>query len=234
MRRRSTAGRTVPRVIDELRTGARADGIGVEGIDAIGMSLVDPVNVYSQADRASKYGVLFVLLTFVGFFMFELIKQLPIHPIQYGLVGLALAIFFLLLVSLSEHIAFAWAYLVASVACIGLLGFYLSHVLRSRARGLGFAAMLATLYAALYGLLVSRGQRAGARCRAAVPDPGRDHGGDAQGGLVRTRWQEAIAGLVPAPDLSRGGCRSRPALGERARTGGLKKGLDTRRAYPLY
>jgi inner membrane protein len=116
---------------------------------------VDPVNVYSQADRASKYGLLFVLLTFVGFFMFELIKQLPIHPIQYGLVGLALAIFFLLLLSLSEHIAFAWAYLVASMACIGLLGFYLSHVLRSRARGLGFAAMLATLYAALYGLLVS-------------------------------------------------------------------------------
>ncbi|MFS8062965.1 MAG: cell envelope integrity protein CreD [Luteimonas sp.] len=151
------AGRTLPRVVDD-RSGARgtsAHGIGVEGIDAIGISLVDPVNVYSQADRASKYGLLFVLLTFVGFFMFELIKQLPIHPIQYGLVGLALAIFFLLLLSLSEHIVFAWAYLAASVACIGLLGFYLGHVLRSRARGLAFAAMLATLYAALYGLLVS-------------------------------------------------------------------------------
>ncbi len=125
------------------------------GIDAVGVALVDPVNVYSQADRASKYGLLFVVLTFVGFFMFELIKQLPIHPVQYGLVGLSLAIFFLLLVSLSEHIAFPWAYLVASVACIGLLGFYLSAVLRSAGRGLGFAAMLATLYAALYGLLVS-------------------------------------------------------------------------------
>jgi inner membrane protein len=151
------AGHSVPRVVSDVAgaRGAGADGIGVEGIDAIGISLVDPVNVYSQADRASKYGLLFVLLTFVGFFMFELIKQLPIHPIQYGLVGLALAIFFLLLLSLSEHIAFAWAYLVASIACIGLLGFYLSHVLRSRARGLGFAAMLAMLYAALYGLLVS-------------------------------------------------------------------------------
>ncbi|RDZ27863.1 cell envelope integrity protein CreD [Lysobacter silvisoli] len=125
------------------------------GIDAVSVALVDPVNVYSQADRASKYGLLFVLLTFVGFFIFELIKQLPIHPIQYGLVGLALAIFFLLLVSLSEHIAFVWAYLIASLACIGLLGFYLSAVLRSVGRGLGFAAMLATLYAALYGLLVS-------------------------------------------------------------------------------
>ncbi|NZA26592.1 cell envelope integrity protein CreD [Luteimonas sp. SJ-92] len=124
-------------------------------LDAIGLSLVDPVNPYSQADRASKYGLLFVLLTFVGFFMFELIRQLRIHPIQYGLVGLALAIFFLLLVSLSEHVAFGLAYLVAAAACIGLLGYYLAHVLRSRARGAGFAAMLALLYAALYGLLIS-------------------------------------------------------------------------------
>ena len=130
------------------------DGAG-DGLDAAAISLVEPVDAYAQADRASKYGILFVLLTFVGFFMFELIKQLRIHPIQYGLVGLALAIFFLLLVSLSEHVDFGWAYLVASVACIGLLGFYLSYVLRSRARGIGFATMLATLYAALYGLLVS-------------------------------------------------------------------------------
>ena len=128
---------------------------GMDGIDAVGVALVEPVNIYSQADRASKYGLLFVLLTFVGFFLFELIRQLPIHPIQYGLVGLSLAIFFLLLVSLSEHIAFGWSYLVASVACIGLIGFYLSAVLRSTARGCGFAAMLATLYGALYGLLVS-------------------------------------------------------------------------------
>jgi inner membrane protein len=127
----------------------------VTGLDAIGVSLVEPVNIYTQADRASKYGILFVVLTFVGFFMFELIKQLRIHPIQYGLVGLALAIFFLLLVALSEHIEFGQAYLAASVACIGLLGYYVSHVLRSLLRGLGFAAMLATLYGALYGLLIS-------------------------------------------------------------------------------
>ncbi|MGN7725742.1 cell envelope integrity protein CreD [Luteimonas sp. 22616] len=125
------------------------------GIDSISLALIDPVDVYTKADRATKYGLLFVALTFVGFFMFELIKQLRIHPIQYGLVGLALAIFFLLLVSLSEHIEFGWAYLAASVACIGLLGFYLSAVLHSVLRGLGFATMLATLYAALYGLLVS-------------------------------------------------------------------------------
>ncbi|MDI1253833.1 cell envelope integrity protein CreD [Thermomonas sp.] len=124
-------------------------------IDAIGLSLVEPVNLYSKVDRASKYGLMFVLLTFVGFFMFETIRQLPIHPIQYALVGLALAIFFLLLLSLSEHIDFGWAYLIASIGCIGLIGVYVGNVLRSGVRGLGFAAMLALLYAALYGLLVS-------------------------------------------------------------------------------
>jgi inner membrane protein len=124
-------------------------------INAVQITLKDPVNVYSQADRATKYGLLFVLLTFVGFFMFELIKQLRIHPIQYGLVGLALAIFFLLLVSLSEHIDFGLSYLIASVACIGLLVFYLSAVLGGVVRALGFGAMLVTLYGSLYGLLIS-------------------------------------------------------------------------------
>ena len=124
-------------------------------VDAAGVTLVDPVNTYLKAERATKYGLLFVLLTFVAFFMFELIRQQAIHPIQYGLVGLAIAVFFLLLVSLGEHIPFGLAYLSAAVACIGLVGFYLSAVLGGAARGAGFAAMLATLYAALYGLLVS-------------------------------------------------------------------------------
>ncbi|MGN6150978.1 MAG: cell envelope integrity protein CreD [Lysobacteraceae bacterium] len=130
-------------------------GGGDTGLDVVSVSLVEPVNIYSQADRATKYGILFVVLTFVGFFMFELIKQLRIHPVQYGLVGLALAIFFLLLVALSEKIAFGQAYLAASAACIGLIGYYVSHVLRSWTRGLGFTAMLTTLYGVLYGLLIS-------------------------------------------------------------------------------
>ena len=122
---------------------------------AVSVALIDPVNPYLQADRASKYGLLFVLLTFIGFFMFELIKQVRVHPIQYLLVGMAIAIFFLLLLSLSEHVAFGLSYLAAAAACIGLIGFYLAAVLRSRARGAGFAAMLGTLYALLYGLLLS-------------------------------------------------------------------------------
>jgi len=144
--------------ISSLAAGSQGQylqGVANEGLDTLALGLVEPVNIYSQADRASKYGFLFVTLTFVAFFMFELLKRLAIHPIQYLLVGLALAIFFLLLLSLSEHMEFWIAYLAASIACIGLLAVYLSAVLRSKLRGVGFAAGLTLLYAALYGLLVS-------------------------------------------------------------------------------
>lgn len=135
---------------------ALGDAEPVNGqLQAIGVSLVDPVNRYLMAERATKYGVLFVLLTFAGFLLLEVLKRLRIHPVQYVLVGVALAMFFLLLLSLSEHIVFGLAYLAAAVACLALLGFYVGHVLHSRWRGLGFAAALGLLYAALYGLLIS-------------------------------------------------------------------------------
>jgi inner membrane protein len=138
------AGQTLP-----------ATAAGQAGGESLAVSLADPVNPYAMAERATKYGILFVALTFVGFFLFETVKQLRVHPIQYGLVGLALALFFLLLLALSERIAFGLAYLAATLACLGLLGYYVGHVLQSRWRGLGVAAALGTLYAALYGLLVS-------------------------------------------------------------------------------
>lgn len=127
----------------------------MDELDSLHVSLVDPVDIYLKADRASKYAFLFIGLTFVGFLMFEIIKQLAIHPIQYSLVGMSLAIFFLLLISLSEHINFLLSYLIASTACIGLLFMYLKSVLKSFSRGLGFSGILTLLYAALYGLLVS-------------------------------------------------------------------------------
>ncbi len=157
-RRISDAGFQAHWDISALASGSQAQfaaGAKTSDLDALSVALVDPINVYTQADRASKYGLLFVLLTFGGFFLFETLKRLPIHPVQYALVGLSLAIFFLLLLSLSEHITFWIAYLIASAACIGLLGAYLSAVLHSTARGLGFAGALTLLYAALYGLLVS-------------------------------------------------------------------------------
>lgn len=120
-----------------------------------GVSFSQPVDVYQQTERSVKYGFLFVMLTFAAFGLFEILKNLPIHPVQYGLVGIALALFFLLLLALSEHLAFGLSYLVAAGGCVGLIGFYLGHVLHSRLRGLIFSGWLALLYAALYGLLVS-------------------------------------------------------------------------------
>ena len=119
------------------------------------IGLIEPVDIYVMASRAVKYGILFVGLTFAAFFLFEMLKRLPIHPLQYLLVGLALALFFLLLVSLSEHMAFGLAYAMSGAACILLIGYYLSFVLRDWRRGWAFAAGLALLYSALYGLLIS-------------------------------------------------------------------------------
>lgn len=123
--------------------------------NSFGVKLIEAVDVYLQSDRATKYGFLFVVLTFAAFFLFEVIKELRIHPVQYSLVGVSLVLFFLLLISLTEHMSFVWAYGAAAVACVGLLTFYVSFVLRSAWRGLGFGVLLGTLFAALYGLLQS-------------------------------------------------------------------------------
>lgn len=120
---------------------------------AFGVSFIDPVDQYLKSDRAIKYALLFIALTFAGFFLFEVLKSLAVHPVQYALVGVALAFFYLLLLSLSEHIGFALAYLLSASACVSLVGFYVCHVLRSVSHGLGFSAGLAALYALLYGLL---------------------------------------------------------------------------------
>jgi inner membrane protein len=124
-------------------------------LDVLEVDLINPIDPYKLSDRAVKYGILFVLITFGGFFIFEVMHHLPIHPVQYFLVGLGLAIFFLLLISFSEHMAFGAAYLLASTACIGLLTFYLTFVLRSLSYGLTFGSLLTLLYAGIYGLLIS-------------------------------------------------------------------------------
>jgi inner membrane protein len=121
----------------------------------LGVSFIDPVDQYLKTDRAIKYALLFITLTFASFFLFDVLKRLPVHPIQYGLVGAALALFYLLLLSLSEHVGFGMAYLVSAASCVGLIAFYVSHVLQSLARGLGFGSGLALLYACLFGLLTA-------------------------------------------------------------------------------
>lgn len=121
----------------------------------LGVRLVDPVDQYTLLNRATKYGVLFIIVTFAGFFLFEILKQLRIHPIQYILVGLSLVLFFLLLLSFSEHLPFKWAYILATLANIIVLSAYLHFVLKSIRRALGFSVILMALYGALFVLLQS-------------------------------------------------------------------------------
>ncbi|MFW5431464.1 MAG: cell envelope integrity protein CreD [Methylophilaceae bacterium] len=139
-------------LLDRLKASKENAG---QSLESLSIGFIEPINVYSQADRATKYGLLFIGLTFAGFFLFEILKQLRIHPAQYTLVGLAMAMFYLLLISFAEMIGFAYAYLTASAACILLLGYYLSHVLKSKIHGFTFAGFLTALYGALYGILAS-------------------------------------------------------------------------------
>lgn len=122
-------------------------------VETFGVTYIDPVNPYVLSDRASKYGLVFIVLTFVAVGLTEVLRQLRVHPVQYLLVGAGLTLFFLLLVSLSEHIGFLWAYGIASGACTLLLGFYGVHTLRSRWGGVGFGAGIATLFGVMFVLL---------------------------------------------------------------------------------
>lgn len=122
-------------------------------METFGVSFLDPVNPYVLNDRATKYGLLFIVLTFVFVGLVEVMQRLRVHPIQYLLVGSALTVFFLLLLSLTEHMSFEAAYLTAAGACTALLTFYGGHVLRGLWRGLAFGAGIGLLYGALYVLL---------------------------------------------------------------------------------
>lgn len=132
-----------------------SDGAGVGSLPTFSTGLIQTVDQYQLNQRSVKYAVLFIGLTFVAFFLFEVLKGLRVHPVQYALVGIALCLFYLLLLALSEHIGFNLAYLAAASACVVLITFYASHVLHSIKRALGFGAMLALLYGALWGLLQS-------------------------------------------------------------------------------
>lgn len=142
-------GMVMPSRDEEAAPGQPSTGC----IETFSVSFMDPVNPYVLSDRASKYGLLFIALTFLGVILVEVLHRLRVHPIQYLLVGSALIVFFLLLVSLSEHLPFVAAYAAASGACTALLMFYGSHVLGGWRRGLVFGGALALLYGTLYLLL---------------------------------------------------------------------------------
>lgn len=118
-----------------------------------GVSMFEPVSLYSQITRAVKYGILFIALTFLTLLCFEVAIERRMHVVQYIMVGISLCLFFLVLLSLSEHVAFVQAYVGAAALTIAMIAVYTGSVLRSVGRALVVTALLASLYAVLYSLL---------------------------------------------------------------------------------
>ncbi|MBV8037418.1 cell envelope integrity protein CreD [Roseateles sp.] len=157
------AGRPLPDLSDDgavappyPEAGKAAKG---GGLDILAVELIDPVNPYVMSDRAIKYGLMFIALTFVTVGLTELLTGRRVHPVQYLLVGMALSLFFLLLLSLSEHLSFVKAYLIAAGAAALVLTQYAAAMLGGWLRGAAFGGGIALLYGALY-VLLSREQTA--------------------------------------------------------------------------
>ena len=130
-----------------------ANAVAAINASAFGVALISPVGHYQKTERSMKYGALFIVLTFLTFFLYELLSPVTLHPVQYFLVGGALCLFYLLLLSISEHASFAVAYGIASSATIALISLYSAALLHSRLRVLGLASVLTLLYGYLYVLL---------------------------------------------------------------------------------
>ena len=118
-----------------------------------GVELYQPVDVYLKTERSVKYGMLFLVLTFLAFFLFEVFSPVSLHPMHYLLVGSALCLFYVLLLSISEHLPFAVAYAIASAGILILISGYSLAILRGKRRALAMSAMLVILYGYLYVLL---------------------------------------------------------------------------------
>lgn len=120
---------------------------------AFGVSLRLPVDRYQKTMRCAKYAILFIMLTFLVFFMNETFDRRRIHPLQYLLVGCALCIFYLLLLAFTEHIPFGAAYVIAASGVVLLITAYGAAVLSTRKRAVVLGGMLSALYVFLYTLL---------------------------------------------------------------------------------
>ncbi len=114
-----------------------------------GITLFQPVDNYQQNTRSAKYAVLILFLTFITFFFIEVLNKKRIHPIQYVLVGLALTVFYTLLLSLSEHLGFTNAYWIAATIIIAMLSLYSNSILKSKR----LAALMLVFFSLIYSFI---------------------------------------------------------------------------------
>ena len=128
----------------------------IEGpVSVLGVALYQPIDHYQRCERSLKYALLFILLTFVTIFLHEVTGRVALHPMHYLLVGAALVLFYLLLLSLTEIIAFGYAYLVAATVVVVQITLYSTAVMRHRGRALTLGAVTALLYGAFWVVLTA-------------------------------------------------------------------------------
>ena len=151
----------------EFSSADRVEEGGVTASDAIqqavcgsafGVGLYLPADSYQKTERSLKYAILFVVLTFATFFLYELLAPVELHPVQYLLVGAAICLFYLLLLSISEQAPFPLAYAISSAAIVVLISGYSAAILRGRLRALVLGGLLGLLYGYLYVLLQAEDQ----------------------------------------------------------------------------
>lgn len=120
---------------------------------AFGVELIMLVDHYQKTSRTVKYAIMFLCLTFLCFFMIELLGDSAIHPVQYLLIGLGLVLFYSLLLSISEHLLFKYAYLIGSLSMILMISGYTRSFLRNKKFSLAITGLLIVLYTYLYILV---------------------------------------------------------------------------------
>ncbi len=121
--------------------------------DKFGVKFYIPADEYQQTMRSSKYGLLLIIFTFVSFFLVEVFSGKAIHPIQYLLIGLALIIFYSMLLALSEYLLFQYSYLIAGVLVISLISLYTKSVYKNRTIIMSISTMLILFYGFVYVLI---------------------------------------------------------------------------------
>ena len=124
---------------------------------SFGTDLLLPVDNYKKSYRVARYAILFLVLTFITFFFVEIMKKVFIHPIQYLLVGIAIIVFYTLLLSLSEHIKFNLAYIVASILTISLVSLYTIAILKSKQIGFLIFGILLIMYSFIFTIIQLEG-----------------------------------------------------------------------------
>lgn len=121
--------------------------------EAFGVSLFVPVTDYQRVMRSVKYAILCILLTFAAFFIIETVNKKYVHPFQYGLIGIALVLFYTLLLSFSEYTGFNIAYIIATVATVGLIGWFAKGIMRSSKLTTLLSVILVLMYSYIFTIL---------------------------------------------------------------------------------